>query len=157
MEMPAGGFIQNRGFTLIELMIVVAIVATLASVAYPSYLAQVRKGRRADAVQALSQLQQAQERWRANNPTYANNTQLTLAPTASPPGLGLQATTAGGNYTLAISTGTPPTGTAYTATATALSSSSQYNDSAGSVSCRVLTMAVANGNATLTPAECWSK
>src|SRR5258706_357182 len=37
-----------RGFTLVELMIVVAIVAILAAVAYPSYLQHIRKSRRAD-------------------------------------------------------------------------------------------------------------
>ena len=39
----------NRGFTLIELMIVVAIVAILAAIAYPAYTESVRKGRRAEA------------------------------------------------------------------------------------------------------------
>ena len=47
-----------RGFTLIELMIVVAVVAILASVAYPSYVSQVRKGRRADAETVLLQAEQ---------------------------------------------------------------------------------------------------
>lgn len=38
-----------RGFTLIELMIVVAIIAVLASVAYPSYKEYVARSRRAEA------------------------------------------------------------------------------------------------------------
>ena len=50
---------QTSGFTLIELMIVVAIVAVLAAVAYGSYLAQVRKARRSDAIALLSAIQQA--------------------------------------------------------------------------------------------------
>ena len=46
-----------RGFTLIELMIVVAIVAVIAAIAIPTYTEQVRKGRRADAARAVGQLQ----------------------------------------------------------------------------------------------------
>ena len=61
-----------RGFTLVELLIVVAIAAILAAVALPVYVEQVRKGRRSDAVAALSAIQQAQERFRANNASYAD-------------------------------------------------------------------------------------
>ena len=131
---------NTRGFTLIEVMVVVAIVGILASVAYPSFLSQVRKSRRSDAVQALSQLQQAQERWRANNSTYAS----TIA------ALGVTSPTSGSYYALAI-TGTP-TGSTYTATATAVSGKSQANDTG----CTTLTVAVSNGTATNMPTSCWS-
>lgn len=53
---------RQTGFTLIELMIVVAIVAILASIAYPSYQDQLRKARRADAAAALLQNQHWMER-----------------------------------------------------------------------------------------------
>lgn len=54
--------IRSTGFTLVEVMIVVAIVAILASIAYPAYTEQMRKTRRADAKAALMELSQFMER-----------------------------------------------------------------------------------------------
>ncbi len=51
------------GFTLIELMVVVAIIAILASIAYPSYMENVRASRRTDAKTALLDLATRQERF----------------------------------------------------------------------------------------------
>ncbi len=61
----------QEGFTLIELMIVVAIVAILASIAYPSYREQVIKGQRSEGRSALLQIAQAQERFYTVNGSYA--------------------------------------------------------------------------------------
>jgi len=52
----------KRGFTLIELMVVVTIVAILAAIAYPSYVQQIRKGRRAQAKTDLVSFTQTLER-----------------------------------------------------------------------------------------------
>lgn len=53
---------KSRGFTLIELMIVVAVVAILAAIALPSYNEHVRKTRRTQAKADLSEIAQALER-----------------------------------------------------------------------------------------------
>lgn len=60
----------QRGFTLIELMIVVVVIAVLAAIAVPNFQEQARKGKRAEAVRAMGEYQLALERWRAENPTY---------------------------------------------------------------------------------------
>lgn len=59
-----------RGFTLIEMMIVVAIVGILAALAYPGYTKQVLKGRRAEGRTALASLLQQQERYLTQRNTY---------------------------------------------------------------------------------------
>ena len=61
---------QNKGFTLIELMIVVAIVGIITAIAYPTYIEYVRDTRRANATVALSSLAGAMERFYTTSNTY---------------------------------------------------------------------------------------
>lgn len=68
---------QNRdlkyqlGFTLIELMVVVAIIGILASIAYPSYVDYVRRAKRVDAQAIMMENAQFMERYFTTNGTYA--------------------------------------------------------------------------------------
>jgi type IV pilus assembly protein PilE len=64
--------IEQRGFTLIELMITVAIVGILAAIAIPSYQESVRKSRRADAEGNLMGLANALERKYTENNNYCD-------------------------------------------------------------------------------------
>jgi type IV pilus assembly protein PilE len=56
---------KQHGFTLIELMIVVAIVGIIAAIAYPSYQSQILKTRRADAHSSLLDISARLERFMA--------------------------------------------------------------------------------------------
>lgn len=75
-----------RGFTLIELMIVVAVIGILAAIALPSYQDSVRKGKRAEGRAALTELLLQQERFMTQNNTYLrfDNTGGTTNPTNVP-------------------------------------------------------------------------
>lgn len=64
------GYKSGRGFTLIELMIVVAIIGIIAAIAYPSYQSQVEKTRRTTAQGELMELAQWMERRHTNSFDY---------------------------------------------------------------------------------------
>jgi type IV pilus assembly protein PilE len=76
---------RRRGFTLIELMIVVAIVGVLASVALPSYREYVNRGRRADAQTQLLAAQQWMERFYSQNYRYDEDSGGTAVSFANQP------------------------------------------------------------------------
>lgn len=78
----------NRGFTLIEIMIVIAIIGIVITIAAPSYTEYLKKGRRAEVVSLLSEQAQILERFYTRNNVYTGATGLsagndfyTLTPT----------------------------------------------------------------------------
>ena len=65
---------NERGFTLLELLMVVIIIAILASIALPQYLRATERSRASEALQVLGAIRGSQQRFRASNPagTYTN-------------------------------------------------------------------------------------
>jgi type IV pilus assembly protein PilE len=76
---------HSRGFTLVELMIVVVIVSILMAVAVPAYSAYVRRSHRVEAKTALMDLAGREERYFSTSTTGANYSQ-TAADLGYPPG-----------------------------------------------------------------------
>jgi type IV pilus assembly protein PilE len=140
----------RRGFTLMELMIVVAVIAILAGVAIYSYGGQVRKGRRAAAQADLAELSQYMERLYTNNDTYCAAADCAAAPTLP---FTVSPRTGGSKfYDLTVSTPAPETPTfapTFTLTATPVAGSDQAKDKCGTMT---LTHA---GAKTANSADCW--
>ena len=148
-----------RGFTMIELMIVVVVVAILAMVAYPAYQNQVRESRRSEAHIALSKLSNDLEKFRSEcgtYPTTASPGNITGARTCAG-GLGRSNASSNGNYGLTLATagaGVPAGGYLLTASAQA--------QQAGDRDCQTLTLtSIGTTGATAGPGgnttKCWRR
>lgn len=140
---------SNRGFTLIELMTVVAVVGILTAIALPSYSEYIRRGHRADARAGLLQAAQYLERAATANGVYPTSVgTFALPATLSWSG------DAAKRYTIAVA-GTAST---FTLTATRKTGTAQAGDKCGELT---LTQAGVRGASPLsagaTIPECWNK
>jgi type IV pilus assembly protein PilE len=63
---------EERGFSLIELMVVVAIIAITITIGYPSYLSHMQKTRRTDGIAALNHDAMFMESCRSEKATYVD-------------------------------------------------------------------------------------
>lgn len=77
---------KKRGFTLVEVMIVVAIIALLATIAAPGYMQVVRRGRVPEAVATMSTIRQGLRDYFINNGTYFD---ITVGNIDQPPPAGV--------------------------------------------------------------------
>lgn len=142
---------KNSGFTLIEVMVVVAIVAIIAAIAMPSYQEHVARTRRAEAVGLLLEGAQALERYYSANGTYlsAADTLAAVFPTTVP-------TNGAAYYTIAV-VGTP-TRSAFTLRATRVAGGSMGGDDCGDFEIDQAGQRTLNGN---DPgkgvADCWRR
>ena len=126
--MRARQFRSTTGFTLIELMIVVAVLTILASVAYPSYTAYTKRAKRSDAQQLMQEISLKEGQYILDARTY------TVALGSTGLNINRQGWTCGAtsctnpNYTITVAidmTATPPS---YTVTGAPVSGSAVAND-----------------------------
>jgi len=133
---------MQKGFSLIELVVVLAVITILAGIAYPSYMDTLRQTRRADAKTNLLELAQRIERFYSENHSYTN-VQASIG--------GSPQTTADGWYSITIDS------TATTYNLTAEPQNSQVNDPCKSLTYNNLGQEGVTGGATKTADECWSR
>lgn len=126
---------KQRGFTLVEVMIVVVIIGILAAIAYPNYQEYVRRSNRAEGQAFLQDISARQERYFSQNNKYITS----ITDIAK---LSATDTSETGKYKLTISDGN-----SYT-----LSAAPQFSDP----KCGTLTLnALGERGAGGTVSDCW--
>ncbi len=132
---------RQQGFTLVEILVVVAIISILATIAYPSYREYVNRGNRSEGQALLSDTSAAQERYYAQNFVY-------ITEDADIGKLNTRTTSPTGKYTLSVSSAAGDGG--YTLTA-----NQQFNDTdCGNLTLNALGVPGITGSGK-TRDECW--
>lgn len=145
-----------RGFTLNELLVVLAIIGILSAIAYPSYVASISKSKRAEARAQLVEVAQYMQRFYSQNDRYDRTNESTPvansipAPLASIP---RGATGAAVYYTISFVSGTLASN-AFTLQATP--SNSMTGDDCGTLRLDSVGRRTVSGSASsMTAATCW--
>jgi type IV pilus assembly protein PilE len=136
---------KDAGFTLIELMIIVAIVAILVSISYASYMDSVHKSGRADAKVALNDVAQRLQRCFTTNNAY-NSGSCSVVADLQDGGI----TSSEGFYTVTVAN---LTATTYTLTAAPVAGKRQSTD--GRCTSFTITHTGARSAAGSDSARCW--
>ncbi len=74
----------RKGFTLVELAVVVVIIGVLAAFGVPRFLKSVERSKASEAFAFLSSIQGAQERYQARQGTYASDVSMLDIQAAAP-------------------------------------------------------------------------
>lgn len=130
---------KNQGFSLIELMIVVAIIGVIGAIALPAYLDSTRKANRRDAQAYMTEFAQFMERNYSESFKYHLESDGATAITIN-------------SYPLPDSVNTHYTPSFTTLTATAFTIQVVPKGSQASDSCGTMTLTETGAN---TPANCW--
>lgn len=144
---------HKAGFTLVEVMVVVAIMGILAAIAVPSYVQYLQRGHRSDAKAMMMQVAQWQERFRTQNNVYATDAQLPTGLSSSPGG------GAPTRYTLTVTnpdSANPAAPTTFLVTATR--AGAQASDRCGDFTLsHTGQRGLVNNDSSATVAECWNR
>ncbi|MDG2175712.1 MAG: type IV pilin protein [Gammaproteobacteria bacterium] len=139
---------KQRGFTMIEILIVVAIIGIIAAIALPSFSDSRLRAGRADGKTALMQVASDQESLYSSTFTYSTN----AVPLASPPVALLASRDGKYEVSVAVCGGGVPITSCFLATAAP--QGNQVDDSCGNLTINSTGVRTAAGG---TVEECWQR
>jgi type IV pilus assembly protein PilE len=117
---------RHKGFTVVELLIVLAVIGILTAIAFPSYQNHVRKGSRAAAQAAMMQIADRQAQYLLDARNYAVGTSALSTLNVTLP------SDVSSKYTVTVTasdgSGTASTPPSYTITATPITGNAQAAD-----------------------------